>query len=139
VPSQKVIRIVVDTNILISAFLFGGKPQLVLERAILGHVSLIVSRDILDELEGVLCGKKFRYPPEIARSISREFEAMCEIVTPTRKLAVVKADPYDNMILECAIGGKVDYIVSGDSHLLKLERFEDFPIVSAAQFLKILV
>jgi putative PIN family toxin of toxin-antitoxin system len=131
------IRIVVDTNILISAFLFGGKPEMVLERALLGQVSLVASRDILDELEGVLCGRKFRYPPEIARSIVREVEAMCEIVAPTRSLAVVKADPYDNMVLECAVEARVDYVVSGDSHLLKLERFEDIPILSPAQFLKV--
>jgi uncharacterized protein len=133
-----VIRIVVDTNILISAFLFGGKPEMVLDRALSGHVSLVASRDIFDELEGVLCGKKFRYPPKIARSIVRELEAMCEIVTPTRTLAVVKADPYDNMILECAVEARVDYVVSGDSHLLKLERFEDIPILSPAQFLEVL-
>jgi uncharacterized protein len=132
------IRIVVDTNILISAFLFGGKPEMVLERALLGHVSLVASRDILNELEGVLCGKKFRYPPEIARSIVREFETMCEIVAPTRSLAVVKADPYGNMVLECAVEAKVDYVVSGDSHLLKLERLEDIPILSPAQFLEAL-
>ena len=64
--------------------------------------------------------KEVQIPPEIARSIVREFEAMCEIVTPTRNLAVVKADPYDNMILECAVEAGVDYVVSGDSHLLKL-------------------
>jgi uncharacterized protein len=132
------IRIVVDTNILISAFLFGGKPEMVLERALLGHVSLVASRDILDELEGVLCGKKFRHPHEVAISIVREFEAMCEIVTPTRKVAVVKADPYDNMVLECAVEARVDYVVSGDSHLLKLERFENIPILSPAQFLEVL-
>lgn len=98
---------------------------------------LVVSRDILNELEDVLCGKKFRYPPEIARNIVRELEAICEIVTPTRNIAVVKADPYDDMILECAVEGKVDYVVSGDNHLLKLERFEDIPILSPAQFLEV--
>ena len=111
---------------------------MIFERALLGHVSLVTSRDILDELEAVLCGKKFRYPREIARSIVRELEAMCEIVTPTRNLSVVKADPYDNMILECAAEARVNYVVSGDSHLLKLERLEDIPILSPAQFLDIL-
>ena len=53
-------------------------------------------------------------------------------------VAVVKADPYDNMILECAVEARVDYVVSGDSHLLKLERFEDIPILSPAQFLDVL-
>jgi uncharacterized protein len=50
---------------------------------------------------------------------------------------VIKADPYDNVILECAVEARVDYVVSGDSHLFKLKRFEDTPILSPAQFLKI--
>lgn len=132
------IRIVIDTNALISALLFGGNPEMVLERALSGHVSVVASREILDEVEGVLCGKKFRYPWETARSIVRELEAMCEIVTPTRKMAVVKADPYDNMILECAVEAKADYVVSGDSHLLGLGQFEGIPILSPAQFLEVL-
>jgi uncharacterized protein len=98
---------------------------------------LVVSRDILNELEDVLCGKKFRHPTEIAWSIVRELEVICEIVTPTRKIAVVKGGPYDKMILECAFEAKVDYVVSGDNHLLELERFEDIPILSPIQFLEV--
>ena len=132
------IRIVVDTNVLISAFLFGGKPEAILEKALAGQIGLVTSRDILNEVEGVLCGKKFRYTAEIARTMTLELEAICEIVTPTRRLTVVKADPYDNMVLECAVEAKVDYVVSGDSHLLKLENFENIPVLSPAQFLKAL-
>lgn len=132
------IRIVLDTNILISALLFGGKPEMVLERVLAGHVGLVLSQDILDELEGVLRAKKFRYPVDIARSVVRELETLSEIVTPARTVAVVKEDPYDNMILECAIEAKVDYVVSGDNHLLRLERFEDIPILTPAQFLEVI-
>jgi hypothetical protein len=49
----------------------------------------------------------------------------------------VKADPYDNMILECAVEAGVDYVVSGDNHVLELKPFEDIPILSPAQFLKV--
>lgn len=131
------IRIVLDTNVLISALLFGGNPQTVLEKTIMGQVSLVLSRNILNELQGVLCGKKFGYRPEIARSIVGELETIGELVAPTRKIAVVKADPYDNLILECAVKAKVDYVVSGDNHLLELKRFEGIPIMSPAQFLKV--
>lgn len=132
------IRLVLDTNVLISALLFGGNPQTVLEKMIMGQVGLVLSRDILNEFEGVLCGKKFGFPPEIARSIVRELEAIGEVVAPTRKIAIVKADPYDNLILECAVEAKVDYVVSGDNHLIELKRFEGIPILSPAQFLKVL-
>jgi putative PIN family toxin of toxin-antitoxin system len=133
-----VIRIVLDTNVLISALLFGGNPQTVLEKAIMGQISLVLSREILNEFEDVLCGKKFAYHPEIARNIVRELEAVSELVFPTRKISAVKADPYDNLILECAVKAGVDYVVSGDNHLLELRRFEGILILSPAEFLKAL-
>jgi uncharacterized protein len=132
------IRVVLDTNVLISALLFGGKPQSVLEKAIRGHVGLVLSRDILNELEGVLLEKKFFFPQEIARSLVLELEAMAEMVAPSRTIMAVKADPYDNMILECAFEAKVDFVVSGDKHLLELKRFEKIPILSPAQFLEVI-
>jgi putative PIN family toxin of toxin-antitoxin system len=132
-----VIRIVLDTNVLISALLFGGNPQAVLEKAIMGQISLVLSREILTEFEDVLCGKKFAYPPEIARNIVRELEAVSELVFPARKIDAVKADPYDNLILECAVTAGVDFVVSGDNHLLELRRFEGIPILSPAQFLTV--
>jgi putative PIN family toxin of toxin-antitoxin system len=132
-----VIRIVLDTNVLISALFFGGNPQTVLEKAIMGQISLVLSKEILNEFEDVLCGRKFAYPPEISRTIVRELEAISELVFATRKIAAVKADPYDNRILECAVEAGVDYVVSGDTHLLELKRFEDIPILSPAQFLKV--
>jgi hypothetical protein len=131
-----VIRVVLDTNVLISALLFGGNPRTVLEKAIMGQISLVLSREILNEFEEVLCGKKFAFPPEIARNIMRELEAISELVFPSRKITAVKADPYDNLILECAVKAGVDFVVSGDNHLLELRRFEGIPILSPAQFLK---
>lgn len=131
------IRIVLDTNVLISALFFDGNPQRILERAIMGKIGLVLSKEILNGFEDVLCGKKFAYPPEMARNIVRELEAVSELVFPTRKIAAVKADPYDNLILECAVKAGVDYAVSGDSHLLKLRRFEGIAILSPAQFLEV--
>ena len=104
----------------------------------MGQIDLVLSREILNEFEDVLCGKKFAYPPEIARTIVRELEAVSELVFPTRKIAAVKADPYDNLILECAVKAGVDYVVSGDNHLLELRRFEGILILSPAEFLKAL-
>jgi putative PIN family toxin of toxin-antitoxin system len=131
-----VIRIVLDTNVLISALFFGGNPQTVLEKAIMGQIGLVLSSEILNEFEEVLCGKKYAYPPEFARNIVRELEAISELVFPTRKIAAVKADPHDNLILECAVKAGADYLVSGDNHLLELKRFEGIPILSPAQFLE---
>ena len=68
-------KVVLDTNVLISALLFGGNPQRVLETVLSGVVNMVLSRQMLRELEDVLCGRKFRYPPDMARSIVREVES----------------------------------------------------------------
>ena len=60
------------------------------------------------------------------------------LVKPRKKLNAVKEDPTDNKIIECAIEGKADYIVSGDNHLLKLEKFEEVKIIKASRMLEIL-
>ena len=131
--------IVLDTNVIISALLFGGNPRRVLEMVLSQAVRMAVSRPILDEVEGVLRGRKFRYPHEIALNIIRELESISEIVVPVRRMDVIRADPYDNMILECAVTASADYIVSGDAHLLELKEFEQIRIVTPAHFLEAVV
>lgn len=84
----------------------------------------------------MLCGRKFRYPAEVASSIIQEIESISDLVVASRSIDVVQADPYDNMILERALAGKVDYIVSGDSHLLDLGEFEGIRIITPAQMLE---
>jgi uncharacterized protein len=132
------ITIVAHTNVLISAILFGGNPQKILEKVLSNDISLILSRQILEEFEGVLCGKKFNYPPDVASAIAHEVELIAQILAPKRHIVVIQADPDDNMVLECAIAGKADYIVSGDAHLLDLKEFEAIRIVTPAEFLKAL-
>lgn len=63
--------------------------------------------------------------------------AIATLVEPVEKLNIVKEDPDDNMVLECAKAGKVDYIVSNDKHLLKLKEFEGIKIVTPKEFLQI--
>ena len=131
------IRIVLDTNVLVSAIVFGGNPRRVIESILEGSVHLTLSREILDELEGMLCRKKFGMSPQIARNISNELVSICDIVAPERRATVMTSDPYDNMVLECAAEAKADYIISGDTHLLDLCEFEGIKIVNPAQFLDI--
>ena len=61
---------------------------------------------------------------------------MCERVQPTETVSIITEDPSDNRILECAAAGEVDYIVTGDKHLLKLEQFRNSPILKVAEFFK---
>lgn len=128
-------KAVFDTNVLVSALAFGGKPLEVLELAISEKVKLVISNVLLDELKGVLGGPKFRYPQPIIDLMIDQFMAIVELVKPRREISRIVTDPDDNRVLECAVEGEVDYIVSGDPDLLDLEAFEGITICTPAQFL----
>lgn len=127
-------RIVLDTNVLIFAIVFGGKPREFLEKVIAGSYTMAISAEILAEFQWVLEGKKFRYPAPVVRNIVSELLAVSELVRPTMKVEQIKADPTDNRILECALESRAAYFVSGDKHLLELGRFEGIPILDTAAF-----
>ena len=128
-------KIVLDTNVLISAIVFGGRPREVLEKVISGAFAMAISAEMLAEFQGVLEGKKFRYPSAIVRTIVNELLAVSELVRPTMKVEQIKADPADNRILECALESSAACIVTGDRHLLELGQFEGIPILDVAAFL----
>jgi len=128
--------IVLDTNVLISAIVFGRDPRTILEKVIAGKVRCVLSFAILDELRDVLQRPKFGFTLEQAITVVEELRAVCEIVNPTRRLRTIKTDPTDNRILECALEGRADAIVTGDAHLLKLKEFRGILIVTPAEFLE---
>jgi len=130
------IRVVLDTNVLISAILFGGKPREILEKAIHGKIRLCISEPILEELNGVLRRPKFGYSPEMIQFILTELAGISDFVTPSRRINVVLVDQKDNAILECAIEAKANYIVTGDSHLLKLGRYQRIEVLNSVAFLQ---
>ena len=131
-------RIVLDTNVLISAVVFGGKPREVLEKVIAGWFTMAISAEMLAEFQGVLEGKKFRYPAAIVRNIVSELVAVSELVRPTMKVEHIKADPADNRILECALESRAACIITGDRHLLELGEYEGIPILEVAAFLAVI-
>jgi putative PIN family toxin of toxin-antitoxin system len=132
------IKVVLDTNILISAIVFGGKPRQVLESAIKGHFQLVHTEKSIEEMRAVLEGKKFQFPSEIMDLIVHELEALAEIIKPKERLAVIKKDPEDNRVLECAVESQADYIVTGDFHLLEIKEFQGTKIMTPGEFLEIL-
>jgi uncharacterized protein len=130
-----VIRVTADSNIYISALLFGGPPDDVLTLAREGKIHLTISDDILTEVSRVLT-EKFGWTAQ-AVSLARERIAdFTEKVNPTQRVDVVKEDPTDNRILECAQEGRSEYLVTRDKHLLKLKEFGPTKIVLAADFLQ---
>lgn len=129
-------RIVIDSNVAISVFLFGGKPARVLESAISGVAQCFTSLPILDEIRGVLQRPKFGLTAEQALAVVEEFHHLCQVVEPLRTVHAITDDPKDNMVLECAHAAQAEFIVSGDAHLLDLARWEGILIVSPAEFTK---
>ena len=127
-------RLVLDTNIIISALFWNGKPRRVLRDCWHGKHRLLVSFSILDELDRVL-GKKFGVRPGTRGRIIWTILKMAELVHPVTKLGVIAANPQDDDVLETAISGKADAIVTGDKHLLTLKRFQGVAIRSAKEAL----
>jgi len=131
-----VLRVVLDTNVLISAILFGGKPRQILEKAIRGEIRLCLSEPILEELKGVLQRSKFDYSPEMIQFILTELTGIADFVNPSETFNVVLEDPEDNRILECAVEAEANYIITGDFHRLKLSRYLNIEVLNVAAFLE---
>ena len=128
------IRVVLDTNVYISALMFGGLPGSLLDLALLQSFLPVISPALLDELDEKL-RLKFEVSAEDTAIIRAKLESIAEIVRPDMVLHVIEDDPDDNRVLECAVKGNTDYIVTGDRHLLKLGSYEAIPIVTVRQFL----
>ena len=133
-------KVTVDTNTLISATFWHGDSEKIIIKVEDKEIELVLSTDIIneyadvldyDEIKDKIKDKKLEMGYSVGKIIS-----ISKIVEPLEKLDVVKEDPDDNKILECAKEGKVDYIITQDKHLLKLKNFEGIEIVKPDEFLK---
>jgi putative PIN family toxin of toxin-antitoxin system len=127
-------RVAFDTNVLVAALVFpGGQGDAALRHVIEGKDQLVLSRAILDELLEVLSRKFARDAEELAH-VAVFVSDLATAVTPKRRLRVVMDDP-DNRILECALAGNAQAIVTGDKALLALKSFEGIDLMTLASFL----
>ena len=128
-------RVVLDTNVLISAFLFPGRvSDKAFKLCLSGFAELVTSPAILEELRGVL-RRKFRFTAADADAVVAIVRGAAEVVEPAIVIDAVKADPADNAILECAVWGHADILVTGDrAHLLPLDPFRGIRIVTPRAF-----
>ena len=130
-------RIVIDTNVLLSGLLWHGTPHMLLNHVRAGTVELMMSHTLLEELAKVIARKKFaailerttRTPDRILS----EMQALAEIVVAPPLPLPVCRDPDDDAVLACALAAHADLIVSGDDDLLSLKEFQHIPIITAAQ------
>jgi putative PIN family toxin of toxin-antitoxin system len=131
------IRVVLDTNILVSGIFWRGNPYKILQTCFQNKLSLIISPAILEELQDVLrTEKKFELTKNDISSYMRLLISHSTLIEPVQTIDAIKDDPDDNMILECAAEGKADYIISGDKHLLSLNEYSGIKILSAREFLQ---
>jgi len=129
------LRVVLDTNILISAFIFpGGPPEAVYRLVLEGRVELVTSRPLLIELGRVLT-EKFDWDSSRADEVVAQVARLAQVVRPTETVREIAADPSDDRVLEAAAEGGAEVIVSGDRHLLRLGTWRAVRIEPAAKFL----
>ena len=125
-----------DTNILISALGWKGNPKRVFGKITSGEVELVISDEQFAELSETLEYPKFGFTKEQKDKFKSLILEIATFVKPVEKIDVIKDDPDDNIILECAVTGSVDYIVSGDPDLLDLKEFRGIKIRTAKGFLE---
>ena len=130
--------VVIDTNIMVSAYLGGMLKKLIVAWKS-GKFTLVVSDAVADEYREVLKRPKFK----IEHTELDDFFALlldrAEFVIPIETIDVIAEDPSDNKFIEAAIAGKAKLIISGDSHLLELKSFHDISIITAREFMAWLV
>jgi len=129
-------RVVLDTNIYISAIVFGGVCENLLDRLRLKRVEVLISAFILQEVKEVL-EKKFKWKNEDVRLAIYDIEKRTTFIETKSKVNIIKKKKDDNHILECALDGRADLIITGDTkHILPLQNFRGIKIVTPRQFLK---
>jgi putative PIN family toxin of toxin-antitoxin system len=132
--APSMVRVVIDTNILVSALIKRGKPRKLVLKLLEEHI-VILSRQMLAELADVLTREKFAVKPSQVDSFLTILIRKSKIVKPSSRFKVIKEDPDDDVILNTAYAGKAQYIVTGDRHLLALKEFKRTKIVKVNQII----
>ena len=127
-----------DTSVYIRAFNFGGPAADLIAYARAGNLRIDTSEAIIDETTGVL-REKFQRDPYTINDVRQKLMALCNRVTPGEVLEVIKEDPDDNRILECAAAAKSDYIVSEDKDLLRVGEYRGAKIVTIRDFMTLVL
>lgn len=134
---EKIIRVVLDTNILISVLLFKGKLSRMVELWQKGKIIPILSKETFDELRAALEYPKFSLSrAEIKSLIENEILPFFEVTDVSKHVKGVCRDPEDDKFLSCAISANVDWIVTGDKDLSDLKKYEFVRIIHASEFIK---
>ena len=129
-------RVVLDTNVLVSAFLWPGPPSKVYALAAQGQIQCLTCKELEAELVDVLSRAKFKLTSDEVLAIVRDVQRIALPVVVTSTFEVVKEDPDDDMLLRLAVDGRAKFLMSGDGHLLKIGKYQEIEIVTASEFLR---
>jgi len=113
-------------------------PYKMLDKVVNGEIDLFISYEQFEELSRVLDYPKFKFREDQKFKFKTLISEVSTFVKTPVKVDIIKDDPSDNAILECALVAGVDYVVSGDRHLLSIEKFRRIKIVRANEFLRII-
>ncbi|MEW6203449.1 MAG: putative toxin-antitoxin system toxin component, PIN family [bacterium] len=128
-------RVVLDTNVFISAVL-GGRLGIIMDKWKAGKFILVISGVIASEYLEVINRPKFKISEREISAVTDYLLKTAEFVTPFDTITAVKTDPSDDKFLEAALEGNADCIVSGDEHLLALKTFRGIPVLTARKFIE---
>lgn len=130
------LKIILDTNVLISAAMHPRKSRALLELGLAGRFVIIASDPLLEEFANVINRPKFEESRRAAKKFVVAINSSCKKINVKSSLKVILDDPDDDIVINTAIDGKADYIVTGDTHLLELRKFRWIQIVTVDEMLK---
>jgi len=126
-------KVVLDTNVIVSALVYGGKPEQIIRLVLSKEIEAVTSPTLLAELSEVLA-KKFNFDQAKIEQTQKKIKEGFRLIQPRKVLTIVKDEP-DNRVLEAADAAACDSIVTGDKELLELHAFKDIKIITPAEFL----
>jgi putative PIN family toxin of toxin-antitoxin system len=130
------VKVVVDTNVLVSALLFGGKPGKLIPLWQSGTIRPLASKEIMDEYLRVFTYPKFKLTEEdVNFLLYQEILPHFAIIDVPPGPRIIRKDPEADKFIRCALAGKANRIISGDRHLLALKTYQKIKILTPSDFL----
>lgn len=126
-------RIIIDTNIVISASFFSGLPRKIIEAVIKEQFKVCANNEIVEEYDETVAKMIYKGKGHLNYNILKSFMTKIELIDPVSRIAICR-DPDDDKFINCAIDAKAIYIVIGDSDLLTIGQYEDVEIITAKDF-----
>ena len=131
-------KVVLDANIFVSSFFWGGNPRTILIRTINKLDELFITKEILDEIEEVIGRPKFHAGKNEIEYYIKSIEEIANKIAVEKRIKKGSRDITDNKYIECGLAGNTDFIISGDTHLLEIKEYDGIRIVTAKEYLEII-